>query len=186
MEEKDPRAWKVLKSEYLYRRPWLTARRDTVQLPNGVVNDEYYILEFPDWVNVIARTTDGDFIFIRQYRPGLRRTCYEIVAGVIDPTDASPEAAARRELYEETGYTGGTWREISVISCNPSNMNNLVHCFVAEGVKRTSTQHLEATEDITVHLLSEAEVRQLLENDEIKQALMLAPLWKYLSTADKQ
>lgn len=43
-------------------------------------------------------------------------------------------------------------------------------------------QHLEATEDITVHLLSEAEVRQLLENDEIKQALMLAPLWKYLST----
>ena len=74
MEEKDPRAWKVLKSEYLYRRPWLTARRDTVQLPNGVVNDEYYILEFPDWVNVIARTTDGDFIFIRQYRPGLRRT----------------------------------------------------------------------------------------------------------------
>ena len=101
MEEKDPRAWKVLKSEYLYRRPWLTARRDTVQLPNGVVNDEYYILEFPDWVNVIARTIDGDFIFIRQYRPGLRRTCYEIVAGVIDPTDASPEAAARRELYEE-------------------------------------------------------------------------------------
>lgn len=186
MEEKDPRAWKVLKSEYLYRRPWLTARRDTVQLPNGVVNDEYYILEFLDWVNVIARTTDGDFIFIRQYRPGLRRTCYEIVAGVIDPTDASPEAAARRELYEETGYTGGTWREISVISCNPSNMNNLVHCFVAEGVERTSTQHLEATEDITVHLLSEAEVRQLLENDEIKQALMLAPLWKYLSTADKQ
>mgnify|MGYP000323255058 CR=1 FL=1 len=90
-KKKDPRAWKVLKSEYLYRRPWLTARRDTVQLPNGVVNDEYYILEFPDWVNVIARTTDGDFIFIRQYRPGLRRTCYEIVAGVIDPTDASPE-----------------------------------------------------------------------------------------------
>ena len=61
-------------------------------------------------------------------------------------------------------------------------MNNLVHCFVAEGVERTSTQHFEATEDITVHLLSEAEVRQLLENDEIKQALMLAPLWKYLST----
>lgn len=182
MEEKDPRAWKVLKSEYLSRRPWLTARRDTVQLPSGVVNDEYYVLEFPDWVNVIARTTDGRFIFIRQYRHGLRRTCYEIVAGVIDADDDSPEAAARRELYEETGYTGGTWREICTISCNPSNMNNLVHCFVAEGVEQTSTQHLEATEDITVHLLTEAEVRTLLEKDEIKQALMLAPLWKYLST----
>lgn len=39
--------WKTLASEYLFRRPWLTARRDTVQLPNGVVHDEYYVLEYP-------------------------------------------------------------------------------------------------------------------------------------------
>lgn len=182
MKEKDPKAWKVLKSEYLIKRPWLTARRDCVQLPDGVVNDEYYVLEFPDWVNVIARTKDGQFVFIRQYRHALQRTCYEIVAGVVDPTDHSPEEAARRELYEETGYTGGTWRELCTISCNPANMTNLVHCFVAEGVEQTSTQHLEATEDITVHLLSTAEVQQLLENDEIKQSLMLTPLWKYFAT----
>ena len=37
--------WKTLKSEYLFRRAWLTARKDSVMLPNGGVNDEYYVLE---------------------------------------------------------------------------------------------------------------------------------------------
>ena len=46
--------WRTLSSEYLIRRPWLTARRDTVELPNGTVNDEYYVLEYPDWVNVVG------------------------------------------------------------------------------------------------------------------------------------
>ena len=181
-EEKDPRRWTVLETKYIIRRPWLTARCDKVMHPSGVVNDEYYVLEYPDWVNVIARTKDGDFVMIRQYRHGLGRTCFELVAGVIDPGDESPEAAAKRELWEETGFGGGTWHEISVISANPSTTNNLTHCFVAEGVEKVSTQHLEPTEDITVHLLSKEEVAQLLKNDEIKQALMAAPLWKYFAT----
>ena len=57
-DDKD-KQWTVLESEYLIRRPWLTARRDWVRLPNGVENNEYYVLEYPDWVNVIALTEDG-------------------------------------------------------------------------------------------------------------------------------
>lgn len=178
-DKRDPRKWEVLKSEYLFRRPWLTARRDHVRLPGGAENPEYYVLEYPDWVNVIARTLDGHFLLVRQYRHGLRETRYELCAGVIDPTDASPEAAARRELWEETGYGGGQWRQFCVLSPNASAMNNLSYTFVAEGVEPVSTQHLEPTEDISVHLLSAAEVRRLLEGDEIRQALMAAPLWKY-------
>ena len=72
-DDKD-KQWTVLESEYLIRRPWLTARRDRVRLPNGVENNEYYVLEYPDWVNVIALTEDGKFIMERQYRHGLRWT----------------------------------------------------------------------------------------------------------------
>ena len=53
MEEKMMEKWEVLGREYLYRRPWLTVRRDRVRLPTGAVNDEYYVLEYPTWVNVI-------------------------------------------------------------------------------------------------------------------------------------
>lgn len=80
--------WKILHSEYLIRRPWLTARRDHVRLPNGVENPEYYVLEYPDWVNVIAITCDGRFLMEQQYRHGLRYTGYEICAGVCEPGEA--------------------------------------------------------------------------------------------------
>lgn len=67
------------------------------------------------------------------------------------------------------------------ISANTSTMTNLCHCFVATGVERVSGQHLEETEDISVHLLSVDEVRRLLTGNEIRQALMAAPLWKYFA-----
>ena len=170
--------WKTLKSEYIIKRPWLTARRDTVELPTGVVNDEYYVLEYPTWVNVIAVTNGGEYVFIRQYRHGLGETCMEIVAGVCEEGE-QPEAAARRELMEETGYAGGTWRELMTISANTSTMTNLTHCFLATGVERAGGQHLDRTEDIEVHLLTEEEAFALLSGDKIRQSLMAAPLWKH-------
>ena len=61
-------------------------------------------------------------------------------------------------------------------------MTNLTHCYLATDVERISTQHLEETEDLTVHLFTEDEVYALLKNDEMRQALMAAPLWKYFAT----
>ena len=180
----DERKWEILSTEYLIQRPWLTARRDHVKLPTGVENKEYYILEYPDWVNIIAITKEGEFVMIRQYRHGLGETRYELSAGVCEEGE-DPMESARRELYEETGYGGGEWQLWMTVSPNPSTSTNLTYSFLATDVERISTQHLEATEDITVHLLSEAEVRSLLENDEIRQALMAAPLWKYFASKGK-
>lgn len=179
--DKDPQPWEVLHSEYLFRRPWLTARRDHVRLPSGAENKEYYVLEYYDWVNIIARDTEGRFVMLRQYRHGLGQTCLEICAGTMDQEGETPEETARRELLEETGYGGGEWRLHAVLSGNASSTSNRTYCFVAEGVERIDTQHLEPTEEITVHLLSEEEVRACLENDEVKQALMAASLWKYFA-----
>lgn len=186
--ENDSKTWKVLQSKYLIKRPWLTARVDKVQLPSGVVNDEYYVLEYPDWVNVTAITRDGRFVMVRQYRHGLRETLTELCAGVIDPADKSPLDAARRELWEETGYGGGQWSLLLKASPNASAMTNMSYCFLARDVEQVSTQHLEPTEDISVLLLEESEVLDLLARGEMKQALMQAPLYKYFfdKTREKQ
>ena len=102
-------AWKTLETEYLIREPWLTARRDKVELPTGVVLNDYYVLEYPDWVNTIAITREGDFVLVRQYRYALGVTSMELCAGVIEK-DETPLEAAQRELLEETGYGKGTWQ----------------------------------------------------------------------------
>ena len=79
--EKSKDTWTVLSSEYLHRAPWLTVRKDHVVLPNGNHIPSYYILEYPNWVNTIAITRDGQFVFIRQYRHGIQETSYELCAG---------------------------------------------------------------------------------------------------------
>ena len=178
MENPKKRNWKVLTSEYLARKPWFTVRHESIELPDGRRIPDYYVFEYPDWVNVIAITKEGKFVFIDQYRHGLGETDYEIPAGVAEPDDASMLAAAQRELAEETGYGGGQWRELMVVAPNPSTQNNLTYCYLATGVDRLGEQHLDATEDIRVHLFSGAEVRDLLESGRIRQALMAAPLWR--------
>ena len=175
--------WKTLKSEYLIRRPWLTARRDVVQLPNGQINDEFYVLEYPDWINVIAITDDDHFVFVRQYRYALDIDSTELCAGVIEPGE-TPEEGARRELLEETGYGGGEWHEFMTIGQNPSTCNNLTHCFLATGVRKLQGHHLDRTEDIDVLLLTRQEVLDLLHSGTLKQALMLSPLWRYFANAE--
>ena len=95
--------WDIINSEYLFRRPWLTVRHDQVRLPDGRINPEFYVLEYPDWVNVTAITKDGRFLMERQYRHGIQLTCYEICAGVCEKGE-TPLESIKRELYEETGY----------------------------------------------------------------------------------
>ena len=172
--------WKVLKSEYLFKRPWLTVRRDCVELADGRQNPECYVLAYRDWVNVIAITEDGQFVMERQYRHGLGKTCFEIPAGVMEKGE-TPLEAAKRELMEETGYGEGEWTNIMNVSGNSSTTNNISHCFVAKGVKKISGQHLDSTEDLEIVLLSRDQVKDLMVNDQIRQSLMAAPLWRFFA-----
>lgn len=172
--------WKILDSQYIIKRPWLTARRDTVLLPNGVINDEYYILEYPTWVNVIAITADGKFIMVEQYRHGLQEVFTELVAGVAEK-DETPLEAAKRELLEETGYGNGEWKQFSALSQNPGSANNTTYTFLATGVKKITGQSLDKTEDLSIKFLSESEVMEMLIREDLKQAMMVAPLWKYFA-----
>ena len=178
MEEK---AWRVISSKYLFRKPWLTVRSEEMLLPNGNRIPEYFIFEYPDWVNTIAITKEGKFVFVRQYRPGLGRTNYELCAGVSEKTDASYMISAQRELWEETGYGKGDWSEFMIISANPGTQTNLTHCFLATDVEKIDEQHLEATEDLSVHLFTLEQVQELLDTNQIMQALNVAPLWKYMA-----
>ncbi|WP_300098987.1 NUDIX hydrolase [uncultured Alistipes sp.] len=181
MENPKNRKWRVLHSEYLARKPWFTVRHESLALPDGRTISDYYVFEYPEWVNITAIDREGRFVMIDQYRHGLGETSYEIPAGVVEPSDASLLDAARRELREETGYGGGEWRLLTSISANPATQNNLTHCFLATGVERIGEQQLDATEDIRVHLFSRDEVRELLRTDHIRQALMAAPLWRYFA-----
>lgn len=178
---KEIKKWTTLETRYLIQRPWLTARVDKVQLPNGVINPEHYVLEYPDWVNIIAITTGGEMVMVRQYRHAMDTVMVELCAGKCEDGETA-EQSARRELLEETGYAGGEWTEIMTIGQNPSICDNITHCFLAVGVERVAGQSLDESEDIEVLLMSQREVLDMLTRNEMLQALMAAPLWRYFAT----
>ena len=181
IEKLENRAWKVLKSENILNLgPWLNVRQEVVELPNGTQIPAWFVMDFPNWVNVIAITKDGDFVMIDQYRHALGETHYELVAGVVDEGE-TPLQAAMRELSEETGYEGGEWQAFMQLSPNPTNHTNMSYTFLAMGVEKMREPHQEPSEDIHVHILTRDEVLQLLTSGEIIQALHAAPLWKYFS-----
>ena len=185
MKKPNERSWRVLSSEYISHELWFTVRHECVELPSGVVVPDYYIMEYPDWVNIIARDRSGRFVFISQYRHGLGTTSFEIPAGTMEPSDESPLESAKRELQEETGYCGGEWRELMRVCANPATQSNTTHCFIAEGVEKLFDQSLDSSEDIEVELFSLEEVRELLTSNSIPQALMVAPLWRYIAELER-
>jgi ADP-ribose pyrophosphatase len=185
MSIKLPKGWKILSSEYLHREEWLTVRRDEIRLANGHTIPKYFVLEYPDWINTIAITKEGKFVFVNQYRHGIGKDSFELCAGVCEDKDSDPLESAKRELLEETGYGGGTWQKWMVFAPNPATSNNWVHCFIAIDVEKEKAPSPEPSEELSVHLCSYSEVKEMMMNGEIIQATHLTPLWKYIALNGK-
>lgn len=163
--------WKTLSSEYLYKATWFTIRKDKCVTPDQKIIDPYYVYEFPTWVTAVALTEDNQVIMVRQYRHALGETIMEIPGGCVDDTDPSLQAAIERELLEETGYTFTGYDYLGKISPNPSTNDNLMHMYIARGGKKVQEQQLDHNEEIEVYLFSIEEIKQMLKENTILQAL---------------
>ena len=170
-------SWKTLSSEYLFRDTWFTLRSDTCETKDGRIIKPYYVYEFPTWVIAVALTSDGKFILERQYRHALGVTTMELPGGCVDPTDQTLEAALRRELLEETGYSFSSVEYLGKTSANPSTNNNWAHFFLATGGQKQQEQHLDFNEEIEVFLFSPEELKQLLQNNGIIQSMHITALF---------
>lgn len=168
--------WKVLSSEYLVRAPWAVLRKDVCEMPNGHIVPEYYVLEYPNWVNMVAVTENDEFILVKQYRHGVQEFVLEIPGGVIDPGEDAI-SAARREMLEETGYAFDTVAELVNLYPNPATSDNKTTTFLLTGGRKVQEQDLDEQEEIDVMLVSPEEAKQLVLTNKIGQALHTASLF---------
>ena len=163
--------WKTLSSEYLFNDLWFKVRKDKCQTPGGKIVEPYYVYEFPTWVTALPITEEGKIVMVKQYRHALGETCLEIPGGCMEDTDKNFEEAIARELLEETGYSFSSYDYLGKISANPSTNNNLMQMFLAKGGKKVAEQQLDGNEEIEVVLLEIGELKQLLKENKIVQAM---------------
>ena len=173
--------WKTLSSKSALKDKWISVRADTCLTQEGVRVDPYYVLEYCDWVHIIALTLENEFVFTRQYRHGIGSPCIELPCGHIDSSDPSPEEAARRELIEETGFDGASFFKIGEFSQNPATHSNRVHCVLAKGVSKTKIPMDDPTERIEVLVCGSSGVRELIRSGQFLQGLHIASLALALS-----
>ena len=162
--------WEKLSSKYLVKEKWATLRVDSCKMPNGTLIDDYYVLEYPDWVNAVALTEKNEVILIKQYRHAAGEVILEVPGGCVDPGEA-PEAAVKRELLEETGYEFDSIELISTVYANPSTSYNKTWCFIAKGGRKVAEQSLDGAEEIEVLTVSLAELKKMLFENQFGQAL---------------
>lgn len=163
--------WKTLSSEYLFNDRWFKVRKEVCETPQGKIVDPYYVYDFSTWVGALPVTGEGKIIMLKQYRHALGEICFEIPGGCVDNTDQSLEEAIARELLEETGYRFSSYEYLGKISPNPSTNSNLLHMFLAKGGEKIASQSLDENEEIEVLLMDINELKQLLRENKIVQAM---------------
>lgn len=192
--------WKLLKTEYLVDAPWLKVAKETCELPNGKVIDDFYTLWQPDWVLILARTAEGKWVMTEQYRHGTGKIALEFPAGIIDKGE-TPEQAALRELQEECGYgldssttpialcapgsaQNDTIRFIGTFPVNPDRHRGIFHVVFIDRVVKGGSTHFDSTEDIESLELSDEELQKKIADGTFNHPLQIAGYFKLKLSKD--
>ncbi|HNY66548.1 MAG TPA: NUDIX hydrolase [Deltaproteobacteria bacterium] len=168
------RYWKYLHSRSVYENRIMKVREDAYHFSRGDIVQDFTVLEFPGWVNIIPVTAEGEVVMIRQYRHGVRRVTLEIPGGLISGADTDPAEAAVREMEEETGFVSSDVVHIGTVEPNPAIQSNLCHSFLARNARPGSSQNLDPTEAIAVELVKLEEAYRMLRDGRITHGLVVA------------
>jgi 8-oxo-dGTP pyrophosphatase MutT (NUDIX family) len=151
---KEDGGWKRRSSRYVFESRWYNLRQDGVELPSGQAIT-YTLVETAGFSMVVPLLDDGRVLLERVFRYTIQETLLECPSGALEGD--SPEAAALRELEEETGWQAGTLTSLGSFYTSNGISNEQGHLFLATGLRETGTLEREPTEQIELTFLPLAE-----------------------------
>ena len=163
-------------SEKIFDGNIISLSVDTVRLPNGKEATREYV-RHPGAVCVVPLTDEGEVICVRQYRYPFSRVTLEIPAGKLDSKSEDHEAAALRELSEETGATCREIRFIGELHTSPAILDEVIYMYVARGLD-FGEQHPDDDEFLSVVRLPIEKAVEMIVSGEIKDAKTQAAILK--------
>ena len=170
--------WDKISSKYLIENKIFKLREDRVISPKKESEHPVWVIDTPNWVNIIPITKNNEVILVNQHRFGTEQLSLEIPGGMVDEGE-DPKTAAIRELTEETGYTSSEVIEIGRVESNPALMSNHTYSYLALNVSQTEEQKLDGMEDIEILKIHIEEIPSLIEKGEIEHALVICAFYFY-------
>ena len=135
----------------------------------------YYVLNIPDSSVILPITKNNEFIIIKQFRESLDNYSLELPAGFIDE-DETPQQAAERELFEETGYISNEFIYLGIGRLMINRTNSVQHLFAAKNINQKS----KPKENIEVLKISQSKLYDMISEDKFVQLSGQGLILKYL------
>ncbi len=175
MTEK-PETWKKNSSRQVADCRVFKVREDFCERDSDCKESTFFVVENPDWVNIIGLTKEKQVVLIEQFRHGTEEIILEIPGGMIDDGE-EPEAAAKRELLEETGYSSDKFIYLGKSHPNPAIQDNLIHHFLAVDCEKTGETSFDEHESVVTKLAAFDEIPNLIKDEKITHSLVIAAFY---------
>ncbi len=146
--------------------PWIRIWIETVRLPDGRLVNDFYQLEQPDYVMVLALTNANEVLGIWHYKHGPRNINLGLPAGYVMPSE-SPTEAAQRELLEETGCTADIWQHLGSYTVDGNRGCGQAHIYLARGLHVVAEPDADDLEEIRLDMMSLEDLEQHLRSGKV-------------------
>ncbi len=171
--------WSIIESTKGPDMDLFRIRINRCRSPRTGQEHNFYVIDFPSWVQIIPITPDDQVVMIRQYRHGCGQIFLELPGGLMDKDDFSPDETAKRELLEETGYLAEDLIFLTKIYPQPAVLNNIGLTYLAREVKRIAEPNLDEAEDIEVCLVDLQRIPEMIRGGEINHGQTVMALSLY-------
>lgn len=147
-----------MKPVRVFETEWFSIEAIAFKVPDK----PYYRLACLDAVEVVAMTSEGKIVLVRQFRPAVGISMLELPSGNVDKRESSRQAAAR-ELLEETGYACSSLIPMGPFNDSPSRISNKVDVFFGKGAALAGRKK---DKNIEVALASPVELDRMIARHE--------------------
>ena len=169
---------KRVKRELLRKGAILDIYKDTMELPNGKIEEWDFVSHRMGAAAVLPVREDGKILMVRQYRNAIERMTLEVPAGSRDSVTEDTKICAVRELEEETGYCSDNLTKLLSLKTTVAFCDEFIDVYLARDLK-PGKQHLDEGEFIDVEAYEIEELCDMIYAGVLQDAKTVSAILAY-------